>query len=69
MNNEELIQEIYDICMTADWRKSPALETIIGRIEKERPDLVTFTAEEIATKPPTFGAKLEGNDTPAPSTD
>ena len=48
MRNKELIQEIYEICMTADYRDEGHVisECILNLIDKEAPALVAYTLED-----------------------
>ena len=48
MRNKELIQSIYEICSSADYRDEGHVvpEIVIDLIEKERPELCTFLGDD-----------------------
>ena len=47
MRNKELIQEIYEICMSADYRDEGHVvpEIVVNLIEKERPELIDYDCQ------------------------
>ena len=45
MSNKELIQEIYEICLSSDYQQTFS-ETVIDLIDKEAPALVAHTFKE-----------------------